>query len=214
MAPVTGGHWHDHGFRRFFRAVTPDVVGLLVAQGEVSVAASEAFLDWSEGGPTDVATLVSLERDADQARRHLLGALRTALATPIDQEDLYILSERCDRVVNAFRDIAVEAQALAWSPDHHAARMAGELHAGMTALVEGFGELRKDFTSAGAAADRAREHARSVVWRYRDGVAELYHSGDLEAAVVGRELYRPYARSADLLEAVADRLWFVVLAET
>jgi uncharacterized protein Yka (UPF0111/DUF47 family) len=211
---VSRGLWHDHGFRRFFRAVAPDVVSLLVAQGEVSVAASGAFLDWSEGGTTDVAALVALERDADEARRHLLGALRAALATPIDQEDLYILSERCDRVVNTFRDIAVEAQALAWSPDRHAARMAAELHAGMTDLVEGFGELRKDVVpAAGAAADRAREHARSVVWRYRDAIAELYRSGDLEAAVVGRELYRPYVRAADLLEAVADRLWFVVLAE-
>ncbi len=205
--------WQDRGFRHFFRALAPDVVGLLVAQGQVSVAASGAFLDWSEGGKTDVATLATLEHDADEARRALLGALRAALATPIDQEDLYILSERCDRVVNAFRDIALEAEALSWTPDRHAARMAGELHAGMTALVEGFAQLRKDFSPAGAAADQARAHARSVVWRYRDAVAELYRSTDLQAAVVGRELYRPYARAADRLEAVADRLWYVVLAE-
>ena len=203
----------DRGFRRFFRTVAPDVVGLLVAQGQVSVAATGAFLDWSEGGTTDVATLAGLERDADEARRALLGALRAALATPIDQEDLYILSERCDRVVNALRDIALEAEALAWSPDRHAAHMARELHAGMSALAGGFAQLRGDLGPAGAAADQARAHARSVVWRYRDAIAELHRSGDLQAAVVGRELYRPYARAGDLLEAVADRLWYVVLAE-
>jgi len=203
----------DQAFRRFFRAVAPDVVGLLVAQGQVSVAATGAFLDWSEGGATDVAALVTLEHDADEARRALLGALRAALATPIDQEDLYILSERCDRVVNALRDIALSAEALAWSPDRHAARMAAELHAGMTALVEGFAQLRGDFGPAGVAADQARTHARSVVWRYRDAVSELYRSSDLQAAVVGRELYRPYARAAYLVEAVADRLWYVVLAD-
>ena len=203
----------DRGFRRFFHTVAPDVVGLLVAQGRISVAATAAFLDWSEGGTTDATALAALEHDADEARRALIGALRTALATPIDQEDLYILSERCDRVVNALRDTALEAEALAWSPDSHAARMAGELHAGMTALVEGFAHLRGDFVPAGDAADRARAHARSVIWRYRDAVAERYRSTDLQAAVVGRELYRPYARAADLLEAVADRLWYVVLAD-
>ena len=204
--------WQDRGFRRFFRAVAPDVVGLLVVQGQVSVAAAEAFLDWSEGGATDAAALATFEHDADEARRALLEALRGALATPIDQEDLYILSERCDRVVNALRDIAVEADALAWKPDRHAALMAGELHAGMAALVDGFAELRHDFTPAGVAADQARAHARTVVWRYRDAVAELYRSSDLQAALIGRELYRPYARAAQLLEAVADRLWYVVLA--
>lgn len=205
--------WPDHGFRRFFRAVAPDVVGLLVAQGQVSLAATAAFVDWSRGSGSATA-LTALEHDADEARRTLLAALRGALATPIDQEDLYILSERCDRVVNALRDIAAEAEALAWKPDRHAALMAGDLHAGMTAIVEGFAQLRHGSGQAGVAADQARARARAVVRRYRDAIAELYRGDDLQAAVTGRELYRPYARAADLLEAVADRLWYVVLADT
>ncbi|MHB1554086.1 MAG: DUF47 domain-containing protein [Acidimicrobiales bacterium] len=204
--------WHPHGLRRLFQHVAPDVVGLLVTQGEISAAATSEFLEWSRGSG-DAATLTALEHEADAARRTLLAALRGALATPIDQEDLYILSERCDRVVNAVRDIALEAEALAWKPDQHAARMAEHLHAGMTALVGGFAKLRHDFDQAGMAADQVRAEARTVVRRYRDAIAELYRSNDLQAALVGRELYRPYARAADLLEAVADRLWYVVLAE-
>ena len=204
--------WHPHGLRRLFQHVAPDVVGLLVTQGEISAAATSEFLEWSRGSG-DAATLTALEHEADAARRTLLAALRGALATPIDQEDLYILSERCDRVVNAVRDIALEAEALAWKPDQHAARMAEPLHAGMTALVGGFAKLRHDFDQAGMAADQVRAEARTVVRRYRDAIAELYRSNDLQAALVGRELYRPYARAADLLEAVADRLWYVVLAE-
>jgi uncharacterized protein Yka (UPF0111/DUF47 family) len=210
---VTGGRrWQLRGLRRLLRGVAPDVIGLLVAQGEISVAATRAFLEWSNGGG-DAAALTALEHEADAARRALLTALRGALAAPIDQEDVYILSERCDRVVNAVRDIALEAEALAWRPDRHAARMAEHLHAGMTALVDGFAKLRHDFDLAGAAADQVRAEARTVVRRYRDAIAELYRSDDLQAALVGRELYRPYARAADLLEAVADRLWYVVLAE-
>jgi uncharacterized protein Yka (UPF0111/DUF47 family) len=204
--------WHDHGLRRFFGGVAPDVVGLLVAQGQVSLAATGAFLEWSKGCGS-ASTLTVIEHDADEARRALLAALRGALATPIDQEDLYILSERCDRVVNAVRDIAAEAEALAWKPDQHAAGMAEHLDAGMTALVDGFTKLRRDFDQAGTAADQVRAEARTVVRLYRDAIAELYRSDDLQAAVTGRELYRPYARAAELLEAVADRLWYVVLAD-
>ncbi|MDA8312335.1 MAG: DUF47 family protein [Actinomycetota bacterium] len=210
MSAKQGRH---HRFRRIFLEAAPDVVGLLVAQGEISTAATAAFLEWSEGGGDGGATLTTLEHRADEARRTLLAALRSALATPIDQEDLYILSERCDRVVNAVRDIAVEAEALAWKPDQHAALMAGHLHAGMMALVDGFANLRHDFDKAGVAADRARAQARTVVRRYRDAIADVYLSEDLQAAVIGRELYRPYARAADRLEAVADRLWYVVLAD-
>ena len=204
--------WRLHGLRRFFQSAAPDVVGLLVAQGDVSVSATAAFLEWSEGGG-GAAALTTLESQADQARRTLLAALRSALATPIDQEDVYILSERCDRVVNAVRDIAIEAEALAWKPDRHAALMAGHLHDGMTALVDGFAKLRHDFDQAGVAADQARAQARTVVGRYRDAIAEIYRSDDLQTAVIARELYRPYARAADRLEAVADRLWYVVLAD-
>jgi uncharacterized protein Yka (UPF0111/DUF47 family) len=204
--------WPLRGLGRLFRTVAPDVVGLLVTQGEISAAATRAFLEWSRGGG-DTQTLRTLEHDADGARRTLLTALRGALATPIDQEDLYILSERCDRVVNAVRDIALEAEALAWKPDQHAAGMAEHLDAGMTALVEGFTKLRRDFDQAGTAADQVRAEARTVVRLYREAIAELYRSDDLQAALVGRELYRPYARAADLLEAVADRLWYVVLAK-
>ncbi len=171
-----------------------------------------AFLEWSTGRGA-ASALTALEHDADEARRTLLAALRGALATPIDQRDLYILSERCDRVVNAVRDIAAEAEALAWKPDRHAALMAGCLHAGMTALVEGFAQLRHDFGQAEGWPPIRRGHARAVVRRYRDAIAERYRGDDLQAAVAGREPYRPYARAADLLEAVADRLWYVVLAD-
>ncbi len=205
--------WHNLGFRRFFRGVAPDVVGLLVAQGQISMSATEAFLKWSQGDHIELATLIALENDADEARRMLLIALRRALATPIDQEDLYVLSERCDRVVNALRDIAAEAEALAWTPDEHAAAMASHLHTGMQALVEGFTKLRHEPDLVGAAADSARSEARAVAWLYRDAVAALFGSTDILAVISGREFYRHYVRTAELLVAVADRLWYVVLAD-
>ncbi len=206
--------WQHHGFRRFFQGAAPDVVGLLVARGDISVLATAAFLEWSRGSGSAEA-LTALESQTDQARPKLLAALRSALVTPIDQEDVYVLSERCDRVVNVVRDITVEAEALAWRPDRHAALMAGHLHDGMPALVDGFAKLRHDFDQAGVAADQARAQARSVVGRYWDAIAAIYRSDDLQAAVIGRELYRPCtsARAADRLEAVADRLWYVVLAD-
>ncbi len=202
------------GFHRLFRQLAPDVVGLLVAQGDVSVAAMAAFADWSSNGPTTAATVVDLEHRADAARSAVLTALRGALATPIDQEDLYILSERCDRVVNAVRDIVLDAEALAWRPDEHAAAMAADLHRAVTALVDGFGRLRRDPGAAVSAADRTRAHTRAVFHRYREALPAVVDGSELRPTLAALELLRAYLGTATLVEAAADRLWYVVLAES
>ncbi len=201
-------------FRRFWFSLAPDVVGLLVAQGHVSLRAMEVFAQWSGGADQGLAaTVLQLEHDADTARRTLLQALRGALATPIDQEDLYLLSERCDRVVNAVRNITAEAEAIGWVPDRHAATMAERLHDAMGHVVEGFAALGGHPDDAGAAADAAVRRARAVERAYRRAMADLVAVGDLRAVFTSRELYRSYARCGDLVVAVADRLWYAVLAE-
>ena len=203
------------GWRQFFLSAAPDVVGMLVAQGRVSLEALTVFEAWSSSGDASEADRVrALEGEADDARRLLVGALRTALATPIDQEDLYVLSERCDRVVNAVRNIVGEAQALAWIPDAAAAEMSSALRAGMDALVGGFAHLVDDPDRAGAAADDAVQHARAVEHTYRSAMAGLLSEADLRAVFTSRELYRSYARSGNLLAASADRLWYAVLSGT
>jgi uncharacterized protein Yka (UPF0111/DUF47 family) len=188
---------------------------MLVTHGRLSLEAVMAFEAWSSTGDTGQAERVrALEGEADDARRVLAGALRTALATPIDQEDLYILSERCDRIVNAVKNVVDEAEALDWAPDPLAAEMASALRRGMEALGAGFARLADDPDRAGAAADLAVQHARTVEHTYRSAMAGLQSEADLRVVFTSRELYRSYGRTADLVAAVADRLWYAVLSGT
>ena len=198
---------------RIFLALAPDVVGLLVSQGNVSLDALAAFKRWSgDARPEDAQRLHDLEHDADAARVAVVSALRVALATPIDQEDLYVLSERCDHVVNAVKNIVSEAESLAWSPDAHASEMAEALHAGMAELVNGFADLTRAPDRAGETADRAVKHVRDVEHAYREAMGELATVADLREAFTAREFYRSYARAAETLNGVADRLWYAVLS--
>jgi len=103
---------------------------------------------------------------------------------------------------------------LAWAPDAPAAEMASALRAGMDAIVDGFAHLADDPDRAGSAADVAVGYARAVEHTYRSAMAGLASEADLRAVFTSRELYRAYGRSAGLVAAVTDRLWYAVLSAT
>jgi hypothetical protein len=188
------------------------VVALLVAQGELTVAGMDAFKQWSHAGGQDFAEAVrSAQHEAYHARRQLLAALQAALSTPVDQEDLYALSERIDRILTEARDALREAEVLGCAPDAYTGRMAERLADGTRALVTGFELLRKGPEEAGRRADAASDAVYHVERDYREAMAKLLQADDLRAVVAGQLLYRRYLDAAEAIVAVADRLWFVVL---
>ncbi len=197
---------------RVLMPAAPDVVALLVAQGELTVAGMDAFKEWSHAGGQDLAGAVrSAQHKAYHARRALLAALQAALSTPVDQEDLYALSERIDRILTEARDALREAEVLSYAPDAHTEKMAERLAEGTRALVTGFELLRKNPEEAGRRADAASDAVHHVERDYREAMAKLLQTDDLRAVLAGQLLYRRYLSVAEAIVAVADRLWFVVL---
>jgi uncharacterized protein Yka (UPF0111/DUF47 family) len=197
---------------RVLMPAAPDVVALLVAQGQLTVAGMDAFNRWSRGGGQDMALAVrSAQHEAYHARRELLAALQAALSTPVDQEDLYSLSERIDRILTEARDTLREAEVLGCAPDAHTGRMAERLAEGTRALVTSFTLLRTNPEEAGRRADAASDTVHHVERDYREAMAALLRDDDLRAVLAGQVLYRHYLAVARAIVAVADRLWFVVL---
>jgi uncharacterized protein Yka (UPF0111/DUF47 family) len=210
-----GSRWSWPGWvERLSLSSGPDVMALLIAQCDVSIKAMDAFERWSKGVGGDSAKQVAdLEHAADDARHALVAALRASLATPVGQEDLFVLSERCDRVVNRAKNIVAEAELLSWLPDVHAAKMAEELRSGMVSVLRGFQALTTQGDETAHAALSATHCVRAVEHEYRTAMAELQLRSDLPVVFNAREMYRLYSRAAEALEALADRLWYAVLAE-
>jgi uncharacterized protein len=199
-------------WRRVLLPHSTDVLALLAAQGELTVVGFDAFKAWSRGGGVDAAAAVrAADHQAYHARRELLAALQAALSTPLDQEDIYALSERIDRTLTVARNTVRESEVLGWTPDAHAGQMGDRLAEGARALVRGFGLLRKAPDQAGRQADLASDTVRRVEHDYRTAMAEVIKLDDLRAAFVAHDIYRRYLAVAESIIAVADRLWFVVL---
>ncbi len=188
------------------------VLAMLVAQADVTASGLKHFADWSDSGSTAASQeLRRCHEEAFTSRRAVLAALQTALSTPLDQEDIYILSERLDRVLNEAKDAVREAEVLNWKPDQHLRAMGHNLAQGTAALVVGFQMLPHKMEGAGAQADAAVAAIRHVEHRYREAMTELLEAKDLRTVIAAQDLYRRYLRVADHIVAVADRLWYAVL---
>jgi uncharacterized protein Yka (UPF0111/DUF47 family) len=189
----------------------PDILGLLDRHAAVTADGVAALARWSEtGAGADAQAVRDAEHEADDLRRELLEALTTALATPIDQEDAYALSERIDEVIDCAKDVVRLAEALQWQPDVYGARMAAraaeaasELHAGVAHLVS------RD--RSGEHAERTIKAARRVEHELLEGLAALSRDGDAFDRSVTLELYRAYSAIGEAILRVADRTWYAVL---
>jgi uncharacterized protein Yka (UPF0111/DUF47 family) len=199
-------------WRRVLLPAAQDVPALLVIQGEHTADGMQAFAAWSHGGGHEAAVALNAARDAAyDARRDLLKALQAALSTPVDQEDLYILSERVDRVINEARNTLREAEILKWAPDEHAGKMGARLADGTSALIAGLALLLKEPEAAGRKSDEASDAVHHMERDYREAMADLLKVEDLRAVLAAQDLYRRYVRVAEAIVQVTDRLWYSVL---
>jgi uncharacterized protein Yka (UPF0111/DUF47 family) len=197
--------------RRWFMHEPPDLIGLLVHQGAVTVDAMSEFREWSGGSAESAQKVRELEHRADSIRRHLETALKRAFSTPIDTEDIYELSERLDRVLNSAKNAIREAEVMAMGPDRHMKDMGDVIAEGVKDLVTAFENLTRDPDEATAAANSAIKCQRSIEHRYRLAMSSLLGDGELGEVMGRRELYRRYARIGDAIEHVADRIWYAIV---
>jgi hypothetical protein len=199
-------------WRRIFLPAAQDVLALLLAQGEHTDDGMQAFAAWSHGGGHESAEALNAARDAAYgARRELLKALQAALSTPVDQEDLYTLSERIDRVIDDARHTMREAEILKWEPDKHAGKMGTRLADSTAALIDALRLLVDDPEAAGRKSDEASDVLHHMERDYREAMADLLEVNDLRAVLTSQDLYRRYVRVGEAIVQVSDRLWYSVL---
>jgi uncharacterized protein len=199
----------------WFLRSRPDVLELLRVQVRSTETSLRAFADWSAGGDGVAAAAVRAEEhEGDDARRALVDALREVLSAPLDQEDLYTVSDRLDLVQNSTKNIVRQAQAADWEPDEHAARMAGCALDAIEHLVRALDALPDDLAAAGRHADAAVKATRGLEKAHREAVAELSTAaGPAGPIIFTAEIYRRYDALGAAIVGVSHRVWFSVLKE-
>ena len=200
--------------KRWFLPDMPDVLGLLRAQLAVTTEGVEAFAGWASGQPKAAVEVREIEARGDVARRELLLALREAFVTPLEPEDLFMLSRGIDRILNGIGNLIVEAEVLQCTPDFGIAAIAKKLVEAVRELDHAIAGLVKSPDEATAAADRSIEVIRSLQGLYYEGMAGTIHLEIRGERIGRREVYRRSARIGETVVDVSERVIYAVVKES
>ncbi|HUZ10290.1 MAG TPA: DUF47 family protein [Acidimicrobiales bacterium] len=197
--------------KRWFLPESPDLLGLLSEQGRITIEGLDALSDWAHGDRPQEAVVRTCEHRADAARRKVLLAVKRSFVTPVAPEDIFELSERLDRILNAAKNLVREADLLAMDPDPPMAEMVDLVVLGTRELVGAFPDLSADPGRATDAADTATRRVRRIEHVYRRAMSALLEEGGIREVGGKRELYRRCSRMGDAVEHVANRIWYAVV---
>lgn len=201
--------------RRWFLPETPDVLGMLRAQLEVTMRGMDALAAWAGGDTAAADTVRVLEHEADGKKRELQLALVEAFVTPYDAEDLYALGRGIDWILNLSKDAVRESEVMGCPPDAAVAEMATLLREGVADLDRAVAGLQdRGGGDATTAADAAIKTERKIEHIYRKAMADLIESTDLRDVMARRELYRRFSRIGEMLSEVGERVWYAVIKES
>ena len=199
--------------RRWFLPETPDVLGMLRAQLDTTAAGLAAFAAWAEGAEARADDVRECEHRADGQKRDLWRALRTAFVTPVDAEDLFVMSAELDEVLNRVKDVVREAEVWGLAPDPAMAEMAALLVTGVERLGEAFARLGAPGDGATGAADAAVKSQRAVERVYRHAMVALIDNPEPREVIGRRELYVRLLGTSERMTVVAERVWYAVVKE-
>jgi uncharacterized protein Yka (UPF0111/DUF47 family) len=202
--------------RNLFLPENPDVLDMLCRQAAITCEGMTALVGWANAVPDSAQRVRDLEHQADDAKRELRLALTSAFITPIDAEDIYVMSERLDAVLNGAKDTVRESEVMGIPPDDAVAAMAELLAEGSSHLASAFERLDRHGKAGGSAteaADAAVKSQRRLERVYREAASALLKLDDLREVVGRRELYRRFSRVSETLIEAADRVWYATVKE-
>jgi uncharacterized protein Yka (UPF0111/DUF47 family) len=200
--------------QRWFLPETPDVVAMLSRQLDVTREGVDTLVAWAHGEDGKASAIRALEHKGDEEKRALERALTTAFTTPLEPEDLYMLSRGIDWILNQSKDLIRESEVMDCPPDEAMAEMCEALAESVHLLCEAVnlaGERSSGATDRANAALRAERNIEKI---YRHAMAALIDVDDMREVMARRELYRRLSRIGEVVVDVAERVWFMVVKES
>jgi predicted phosphate transport protein (TIGR00153 family) len=202
--------------QKLFKKRQNTFIKLIHDQAALTLAGMEALKTYMVSqDPVAAATLVSKEKEADEARRILIYELNKTFITPFDREDIFALSRTIDDVIDYAYSTVIEMEVLKVEPTPYMQRMASLLRDAAYELLMAVDRFDDHAGVAGDHAQRAKALENKVEDIYREALADLFSGAEDIAHVVKmlklREVYRHLSNASDRGDEAANVIADIVV---
>lgn len=196
-------------------------VGMLIEQAQITVEGLKLLEKWlgkSELKDKAIDQMREKEVTADEVRRILIDELHNTFITPLDREDIFMLSLYIDDILDYCYTTVEEMQLLEIDADDHLIEMVKYTREATQELEMAFHTIFSNPRVAGEHARRAKKIENEVEHLYRVAIGDLFTKAkDFSPLMVmlrRREVYRHVSNMADQADKAADILGMVVMKLT
>ncbi len=193
-------------------------VGMLIEQAQITVEGLRLLEKWL--GKTELKEKASeqmreKEIEADEVRRILIDELHNTFITPLDREDIFMISLYIDDILDYCYTTVEEMQLLNIDADEYLIDMVKLTREATEELEMAFHRIFTNPRVSGDHARRAKKIENEVEHLYRVAIGDLFTKAkDFEPLMVmlrRREVYRHVSNMADQADRAADILGKIVM---
>jgi predicted phosphate transport protein (TIGR00153 family) len=196
-------------------------VGMLIEQAQITVEGLKLLEKWlakSELKDKAIDQMRAKEVEADEVRRILIDELHNTFITPLDREDIFMLSLYVDDILDYCYSTVEELQLLQIEADEYLMEMVKLTREATQELEMGFDTIFSNPRVAGEHGRRAKKIENEVEHLYRVAIGDLFTKAKdfkpLMEMLRRREVYRHVSNMADQADHAADILGMVVMKLT
>jgi uncharacterized protein Yka (UPF0111/DUF47 family) len=202
--------------KNFLRPKQQIFYDLLIEQADYAVEATGMILQFlNDPSKQQKKTTQQIEKQADDARRQLIGELNRTFVTPFDREDINALSRDLDDVVDYAYTTTEELLLFKLKKNNHLFDLATLVQEGAVELQVAISHLQKEPQVAIIHAQRAKKVETKVEITYRKALAELFTPPEDFVGMVEilkrREVYRHLSNAADRVDEAANILSDIIM---
>lgn len=196
-------------------------VGMLIEQTRITVEGLKLLEKWfgkDELKEKAVDQMRAKEVEADEVRRILIDELHNTFITPLDREDIFMLSLYIDDILDYCYSTVEEMQLLEVEADEYLINMVKLTREATEELEMAFNTLFSNPRVSGEHGRRAKKIENEVEHLYRVAIGDLFTKAKdfkpLMNMLRRREVYRHVSNMADQADHAADILGMVVMKLT
>jgi len=171
-----------------------------------------ALVLWFKTGePAHADRVRRIEHEADAIILKIASALGEVFSTPIDREDIHLVSKAMDQIINYAKNTVREIQIFNLTPDENMHKIALLILDGACALNQAILSLPSYSPEIARHLDKAKKCEHRVEKLYRIGLNKLFEGEDLKEILKKREVYRHLSNTADRILEAAEVLSLILV---